>query len=210
MSNKGRVVVLEHPLIKHKLTLLRMKETEPWLFRQLVSEITYLMLYEATRDLKTRLIDIETPIATTKSEILDEETVVIPILRAGLGMLDGFTRLMPLARVGFIGLYRDENTLKPIEYYSKFPPLENRLIILADPMLATGGTVVAAIDMIKSRGGERIKFMSILSSPEGIERVQSEHEDVDIYTCAIDERLDENGYIVPGLGDCGDRLFWTT
>lgn len=206
----GKLTVLDHPLIRHKLTLLRLKDTEPWLFRHVVNEITYLMLYESTRDLRTKKIEIETPLQKTKSDMLDQEIIVVPILRAGLGMLDGLMKLMPMTKVGFIGLYRNEETLEPIEYYSKTPPLDKAEVFVADPMLATGGSVIAAIDLLKKKGARRIRFMCILAAPEGIKLLQETHPDVDIFAAGVDEGLNENGYIVPGIGDCGDRYFWTT
>jgi len=201
---------IKHPLIQHKLTLLRMKETEPWLFRQLVNEITYLMLYEGTRNLRTTLVKISTPLEETNAPILADEIVIVPILRAGVGMLDGFLRLMPMARVGFLGFRRNEDTLEPEEYYVKLPELNSESrVIIADPMLATGGTVIAAVDVIKKHGGRKIDIISLIASPEGIKNLNRKHPDVNIYTATIDRELDERGYIRPGLGDCGDRLFWT-
>ncbi|MDZ7412335.1 MAG: uracil phosphoribosyltransferase [candidate division KSB1 bacterium] len=205
----GAVVVTEHPLIRHKLGLVRMKQTEPWLFRQLVNEITYLMLYEATRNLRTRPIPIETPLASTTAEWLDDDVVVVPILRAGLGMLDGFLRLIPLAKVGFVGIYRDHESLEPVEYYCKVPELRKSQVYVLDPMLATGGSAVAAASSLKARGATSIRHLCLLAAPEGINALHAAHPDVEIYCAHIDERLDEQGYIVPGIGDCGDRLFWT-
>lgn len=203
------VVVVEHPLIKHKLGLVRMKQTEPWLFRELVNEITYLMLYEATRSLRTRTIDIETPLMPTTAEWLDDDVVVVPILRAGLGMLDGFLRLIPLAKVGFLGIYRDHDTLQPVEYYCKVPELARSQVFVLDPMLATGGSAVAAATALKARGARRIKHLCLLAAPEGIKVLHAAHPDVDVFCVNIDERLNDQGYIVPGVGDCGDRLYWT-
>lgn len=203
------VVVTEHPLIRHKLGLVRMKQTEPWLFRQLVSEITYLMLYEATRSLRTRPIPIETPLAATTAEWLDDDVVVVPILRAGLGMLEGFLRLIPLAKVGFVGIYRDHDSLQPVEYYCKVPELAGSQVYVLDPMLATGGSAVAAADALKARGATQIRHLCLLAAPEGIKALHAAHPDVDIYCAHIDEGLNEQGYILPGIGDCGDRLYWT-
>ncbi len=203
------VVVTEHPLIRHKLGLVRMKQTEPWLFRQLVNEITYLMLYEATRTLRTRPIAIETPLAPTTAEWLTDDVVVVPILRAGLGMLDGFLRLIPLAKVGFLGIYRDHHSLQPVEYYCKVPEMAQSQVFVLDPMLATGGSAVAAASALKARGARQIRHLCLLAAPEGIRTLHDAHPDVDIFCAQVDDRLDEQGYIVPGIGDCGDRLYWT-
>ncbi len=203
------VVVAQHPLIKHKLGLVRMKQTEPWLFRELVNEITYLMLYEATRGLRTRPIAIETPLMPTTADWLEDNVVVVPILRAGLGMLDGFLRLIPLAKVGFLGIYRDHETLQPVEYYCKVPELAGSQVFVLDPMLATGGSAVAAASALKARGATSIKLLCLLAAPEGINTLHAAHPDVDLFCANIDDGLNEQGYILPGIGDCGDRLYWT-
>jgi len=203
------VTVFDHPLIKHKLALIRDKETKHFLLRELVNELTYLMLYEATRGLKTKKKEVQTPLAKAEVDVLGEKLVIIPILRAGLGMLDGCLNLIPTARVGFVGLYRDEVSLDPVEYYFKTPPMSNSMVLVLDPMLATGGSVSAAIDGLKKSGAEEIIFMCILASPEGIEKLRENHPDVSIFCAHVDEKLDENGYIMPGMGDCGDRLYGT-
>lgn len=203
------VTVPDHPLIKHKLTFIRDRRTETWLFRQFVNELTYLMLFEATRDLRTREEDIETPLAPTRSEVLGEDIVVVPILRAGLGMLDGFLRLAPMSKVGFVGLYRDEETLEPVEYYCKTPDMSDAGVFVLDPMLATGGSVSEAVTALKRRGAQNIVFICLLAAPEGIAALEEAHPDVKIYCAAVDEGLNDDGYIVPGIGDCGDRLFNT-
>ena len=206
MSN---VTVIVHPLIKHKLALIRDKSTQHTLFRDLVNEITYLLLYEATRGLATDKKQIETPLAACDAELISENVVIVPILRAGLGMLDGCQSLIPTARVGFVGIYRDHETLKPEEYYFKVPPLEGARVLVVDPMLATGGSVTAAISKLKEKGAKNIDYICILASPEGIEKMRVRHDDVDIFCASIDDGLDEKGYIVPGMGDCGDRLYGT-
>ncbi|MEG1676543.1 MAG: uracil phosphoribosyltransferase [Clostridia bacterium] len=207
----GKVYIFDHPLIQHKLGLMRDKNTGAKEFRELLEEISMLMVYEVTRDLQTEEVDVETPICTTKARTLSGKKVgIIPILRAGLGMVDGVTKLMPAARIGHIGLYRDPDTLQPVEYYCKLPAdSENRQLLLLDPMLATGGSASAAISFIKQRNCHNIRLVNLIAAPEGIARVQKEHPDVNIYVAACDERLNENGYIVPGLGDAGDRLFGT-
>lgn len=205
----SRVIVYDHPLIKHKLTHLRDRNTRHPLFWRLINEITHLMLYEATRGLDTRPKHIATPLAPCDSEVLDTEMVLVPIMRAGLGMLEGCKDLIPTAKVGLIGLYRDEETLKPIEYYLKTPDMENAKVLVLDPMLATGGSIAAAISELKKKGAREINFMCIIASPEGIENLTSQHPDVDIFCAVKDTHLDENGYIIPGMGDCGDRLFGT-
>lgn len=205
----SKIVEVNHPLVRHKLTLARDKTTQSWLFRELIDEITYLMLYEATRDLQTKKVNIETPLAPCESDFLSDDVVVIPVLRAGLGMLHGFTRLMPQVKVGFIGLSRNEETLKPVEYYFKTPPLENAEVIVVDPMLATGGSISDAISAVKKKGATRVRFVCILAAPEGVAAMQKAHPDVDIYCAAIDDGLNEKGYIMPGIGDAGDRMFWT-
>lgn len=208
MSN---VTVFDHPLIQHKISILRSKNTTRKEFRELVDEITMFMCYEALRDLPLTEIEVETPITTTKCNMLAGDAVaVVPILRAGLGMVNGLLNMVPNAAVGHIGLYRDETTLEPHEYYCKLPPrIDERQIIVLDPMLATGGSAVAAINFIKAHGGKKIKFMCMIAAPEGLKALQEAHPDVDIYCAHMDECLNERGYIVPGLGDAGDRLFGT-
>ncbi len=207
----SRVVVIDHPLIKHKLSMIRDKETGSKDFRELVNEVAMLMAYEVTRDLPTEEVEVETPVAIAKCHRLTGEKVgIIPILRAGLGMVQGILNLYPTARVGHIGLYRDPETLKPVEYYCKLPSdLPERELIVVDPMLATGGSVVAAIDLVKRKGGVKIKLLSLIAAPEGIKVVQEAHPDVDIFTAAVDDHLNDHAYIIPGLGDAGDRLFGT-
>lgn len=207
MSN---VFPSQHPLVAHKLTLLRDLNTEPVKFREIITEIAALIIYEATLDLHLRSTEVRTPLAVTQGKLLEEEIGLVPILRAGLGMVEGVWKLMPSAEVWHIGLYRDEKTLKPIEYYNKLPiePTISVCLIL-DPMLATGGSAVATVNILKRWGVKKIKFIGILASPEGIENMQKNHPDVPIFIAAIDERLNEAGYIVPGLGDAGDRQFGT-
>ena len=205
------VHVYDHPLIQHKLSIIRDKNTGVKEFRELVSEIASLMCYEATRDLQTEIIDVETPIGPAKARHLaGKKLAVVPILRAGLGMVDGILELVPSAKVGHIGLFRDPETLDPVKYYCKMPnDIANRNVIVLDPMLATGGSASAAITFIKEYGCKSIKLMNLIGAPEGIARIQADHPDVDIYIAAVDERLNEHGYIVPGLGDAGDRIFGT-
>ena len=207
----GKVVVLDHPLIKHKLTFIRDKNTGAKEFRELVKEVSMLMAYEVTRDLYVEEVEIETPLAKTTSQVIAGKKLgLMPILRAGLGMVDGMLSILPAARVGHIGLYRDPETLKPVEYYCKLPQdIGERDLIVLDPMLATGGSATAAIQFLKDRGSNSIKLVCLIAAPEGIEKVQKAHPDVDIYLASIDEKLNENAYIVPGLGDAGDRLFGT-
>ena len=207
----GKVYVFDHPLIQHKTALIRKKETSTKDFRELVKEIAMLMAYEATRDLPLREVEIETPICSAKVKMLDgEDIAIVPILRAGLGMVDGMLALVPNAKVGNIGLFRDPETHKPVEYYCKLPnDIEKRQIFVVDPMLATGGSAAAAIDFVKARGGKSIIFMCLIAAPEGIEALREAHPDVDIFIAAKDERLNEHAYIVPGLGDAGDRIFGT-
>ncbi len=207
----GKVTVFDHPLIQHKLSIMREKDTSVKEFRELVSEVATLMCYEATRDLPLEEVEIETPVAKTKvKRIAGKKLAVVPILRAGLGMVDGMLTMVPNAKVGHIGLYRDPDTLLPVKYYCKMPKdIAERDVIIVDPMLATGGSATAAITFLKEYGCKHIKLMSIIGAPEGINKVQEEHPDVDIYVAAKDERLNEHGYIVPGLGDAGDRIFGT-
>lgn len=207
----GKIVVLDHPLIKHKLTFIRDKNTGSKEFRELVKEVSILMAYEVTRDLTLEEIEIETPVMKTKAQVISGKKLgLVPILRAGLGMVDGMLNLLPAAKVGHIGLYRDPETLKPVEYYCKLPQdIGERDLIVLDPMLATGGSAIAAIQFLKDKGSTSIKFVCLIAAPEGIEELQRIHPDVDIYVASIDERLNEHAYIVPGLGDAGDRLFGT-
>lgn len=203
--------IMDHPLIKHKITLLRDKNTGSKQFRELISEITMLMVYEATRDFPLKEVEVETPITKTKAQMISGRKVAfVPILRAGTGMVDGVLNLIPSAKVGHIGLYRDPETHTPVEYYCKLPSdISEREVIVIDPMLATGGSAIDAISQIKARGAKDIKFMCIIAAPEGIEALQKAHGDVQIYCGAKDDHLDENKYIVPGLGDAGDRIFGT-
>ena len=207
----GKVTIFDHPLIQHKTTIMRKVETSNKEFRESVEEITMLMCYEALRDLPLEEIEIETPIGKTKKNILaGRKIAIVPILRAGLGMVSGMLNLVPSAKVGHIGMYRDEETLIPHEYYCKLPPdICERLIVVVDPMLATGGSAIDAISQIKKYGGKNIKFLCLIAAPEGIEALKNAHGDVDIYCANVDDGLNENGYIVPGLGDAGDRIFGT-
>lgn len=207
----GKVYVFDHPLIQHKTALMRKTGTSVKEFRELAKEVAMLMGFEATRDLPLEEVEIETPICKTKMKMLKgEDIAIVPILRAGLGFVDGMLALVPNAKVGHIGLYRDPETHKPVEYYCKLPKdIEKRRIFVVDPMLATGGSAAAAIDFIKQRGGRDIVFMCLIAAPEGIEALQKAHPDVDIYIAAKDEKLNESAYIVPGLGDAGDRLYGT-
>ncbi|MGN8895750.1 uracil phosphoribosyltransferase [Flavonifractor sp. HCP28S3_F3] len=206
-----KVHILDHPLLQHKLTILRDETTGVKDFRQVVSEIATLMCYEATRDLPMEEVEIKTPITTAKFKtIAGKKLAIVPVLRAGLGMVDGILTLIPSAKVGHIGLYRDPDTLEPVEYYCKMPTdIADRDVIILDPMLATGGSASAAIQFIKNYEVKHIKLMNIIAAPEGIQRVQHDHPDVDIYCAALDEKLNDHGYIVPGLGDAGDRIFGT-
>ena len=205
------LTVVTHPLVQHKLTLMREKDTSTAVFRQLLREISQLLAYEVTRELDMTTKHIETPIQGMDAPVLaGKKLALISILRAGNGLLDGVLELIPLARVGFVGLYRDEKTLQPVQYYFKVPTeLEDRLVIAVDPMLATGNSSVAAIDLLKEAGAKNIRFLCLLAAPEGIARMKEAHPDVPIVTAAVDEKLNENGYIVPGLGDAGDRMFGT-
>lgn len=207
----SKVYVFDHPLIQHKLTYIRDKNTGTKEFRELVDEVATLMAFEITRDLPLQEIEIETPVTKAKTKVLSGKKIaLVPILRAGIGMVDGILKLIPAAKVGHIGLYRDPETLKPVEYYVKLPAdVQDRDFIVVDPMLATGGSAVEAINALKKRGGKNIKFMCLIAAPEGVEILQEAHPDVDIYIASLDERLNEHGYIVPGLGDAGDRLFGT-
>ena len=210
-DSMGKVVIMDHPLIQHKIGYIRRIDTGTKDFRQTISEIAMLICYEATRDLQLQDVEIETPICnTTVKELKGRKLCVVPILRAGLGMVDGMLALIPAAKVGHIGLYRDPETLKPVEYYCKMPAdISEREIFVVDPMLATGGSSVAAIQMLKDRGCTHIHFMCIIAAPEGLKAMQEAHPDVDIYVGALDEKLNDHGYIVPGLGDAGDRIFGT-
>lgn len=207
----SKVTEISHPLILHKLALIRDKSTGSKDFRELVDEVSMLMAYEVTRDIQVETVTIETPVCTTKCKMLaGKKVAIVPILRAGLGMVDSMLKLIPAAKVGHIGLYRDEETLQPVEYFCKLPQdIQDRDIIVTDPMLATGGSAIDAITLLKKRGAKYIRLMSLIAAPEGIRAVQAAHPDVDIYLAAIDECLNEHGYIVPGLGDAGDRLFGT-
>jgi len=207
----SRLFVVDHPLVAHKLSIMRNKKTGSKDFRELLEEIAMLMGYELTRDLPTEDIVIETPITKmTGKTIAGKKLAIVPILRAGLGMVDGLLSLIPVAKVGHIGLYRDPETHLPVEYYCKLPPdISERIVILVDPMLATGGSAVDALHMLKKRGCTNIRFMCLVAAPEGVRKVQQEHPDVDIYTAALDECLNDHAYIVPGRGDAGDRIFGT-
>jgi uracil phosphoribosyltransferase len=211
MKKYKNVTVMEHPLIQHKLTILRDKNTGVKEFRELVEELAMLMGYEVTRNLTLEETEIETPICKTKSKVIAGKKLgIVPILRAGLGMVDGMLRLIPAAKVGHVGLYRDPETLKPVEYYCKLPTdVAERDLIVLDPMLATGGSAAAAIAFLKEKGAKSIKLVNLIAAPEGIQTVADEHPDVEIYVAAVDEKLNEHAYIVPGLGDAGDRLFGT-
>ena len=204
-------MILDHPLVQHKVSLLRNKATGTKEFKELVSELATLLCYEATRDLPLEEVEIETPIAVAHTKVLSgRKLALVPILRAGMGMLDGMLTLLPAAKVGFIGLYRNEETLEPVEYYCKLPSdIAERDVIVLDPMLATGGSARDAITQIKKRGARSIKFIGIIAAPEGLKALHEAHPDVDIYVAALDEKLNEKGYIVPGLGDAGDRIFGT-
>ncbi len=204
-------MIVDHPLIQHKISLLRNKATGTKEFRDLVNEIAMLLCYEATRDLPTEEVEIETPVSVARTKVLaGRKLALVPILRAGMGMLDGMLTLIPAAKVGFIGLYRDESTLQPVEYFCKLPSdIEERDVLVLDPMLATGGSATDAISQIKKHGARHIKFICLIAAPEGIEALHTAHPDVDIYIASKDECLNENGYIVPGLGDAGDRIYGT-
>ena len=207
----GKIIVMDHPLIQHKLSILRDINTPSKEFRALISEIATLICYDATRDLPREEVDVETPICVTKAKVLaGKKVAVVPILRAGLGMVDGMLALLPSAKVGHIGLYRDPDTLQPVEYYCKLPAdIEQREVFVVDPMLATGGSAIDAIAQIKKRGPKHIKFLGIIAAPEGLKALSEAHPDVDIIVASLDEKLNDHGYIVPGLGDAGDRIFGT-
>lgn len=205
-----QVQVIDHPLIQHKVTLMRKKETGSKDFRNLLEEITMLMGYEITRDLPLEDIDVETPVAMMKGKQISGRKIgIVPVLRAGLGMVQGLLDLMPTAKVGHIGLYRDPKTLKPVEYYCKLPDVKNRDFIIVDPMLATGGSASAAISLLKEKRIQHIKLMCLVAAPQGVKKVNTDHPDVKIFVAALDDTLNEHGYIVPGLGDAGDRIFGT-
>ena len=204
-------VLVEHPCVQHKLAIMRNVETGHKKFRELATEITQFICYEALKNIEVREIEVQTPLALARCHTIDTDLVVVPILRAGVGMLEGILELVPSARVGFVGLYRDEETKQPVAYYDRFPPQTvNGTCIVIDPMLATGGSTAAAIDLIKQRGASKIIVICIVTCPEGLALVESEHADVTVYAAAIDDRLDDNKYIVPGLGDAGDHLFGTS
>lgn len=207
----SKLVICDHPLIQHKITLIRDKRTSTKDFRELVDEVATLMAYEITRELRLEAIEVETPVAKTQSNIIAGRMLgLIPILRAGLGMVEGIVKLIPGAKIGHVGLFRDPETLMPVEYYTKLPTdVQERELIVIDPMLATGGSAIAAIDVLKKRNCTQIKLMCLIAAPEGVKAVQEAHPDVDIYLAALDEKLDDHGYIIPGLGDAGDRLFGT-
>ena len=211
MAKTGKVMIFDHPLIQHKVSLMRDKNTASKEFRNLAREVAMLMTYEITRDLPTKDVDIETPICPATVRMLaGKKLAIVPILRAGLGFVDGMLEIIPGARVGHVGLYRDPETHEPVEYYCKLPEdIDKRKIIIVDPMLATGGSAVAAVDFVKARGAKDISLMFLIAAPEGIEALTKAHPDVDIYIAAKDEKLNENAYIVPGLGDAGDRIFGT-
>ena len=211
MNREGKVYVFDHPLIQHKVTMMRRKTTTTKEFRELAREVVTLMTFEATRDLPLKEVEIETPITTCTMKMLDgEDIAIVPILRAGLGFVDGMLDLVPNAKVGFVGLYRDPETHLPVEYYCKLPAdIDKREVFVVDPMLATGGSAAAAVDFIKARGADNINFLCLIAAPEGIEALQKAHPDVNIYIAAKDDHLNENAYIVPGLGDAGDRIFGT-
>ena len=211
MKEYKNVHILDHPLIRHKLAIIRDKNTNTKQFREIVGELATLMAYESFKDVPTQEIEVETPLEVTKQTVVKENSIaIVPILRAGLGMVDGILTLFPAAKVGHIGLYRDEETLEPQEYYCKLPVgIENKVVMVVDPMLATGGSACDAIKMLKKRGCKKIKLMSIIAAPVGVEKVAEEHPDVEIYVSTLDRCLNENGYIIPGLGDAGDRIFGT-
>ena len=210
--DKSKVHILDHPLIRHKVAIIRNKETDTKQFREIIKEIAMLMAYESFKDVPTQEIEVQTPLESVMQTIVKENSIaIVPILRAGLGMVDGILSLFPAAKVGHIGLYRNEETLEPEEYYCKLPVgIEEKVVMVVDPMLATGGSAVDAIKMLKKRGCKKIKLLSILAAPEGLEKVVNAHPDVDIFISTMDRCLNEHGYILPGLGDAGDRIFGTT
>jgi uracil phosphoribosyltransferase len=204
------LIIIDHPLVKRDLTLLRNKKTPSHQFRAILRRTASLMAYEVSRDLQTKEIEIHTPLEKTKGVAVDQQIVLVPILRAGLGLVGGFVEVMPNARVGHIGLFRDEETLKPVDYYFKVPRnLDRALVLLLDPMLATGGSAVAAVSFLKERGASTLRLVNLVSAPEGVKKVRKAHPDVVMYTCALDRELNNRGYILPGLGDAGDRMFGT-
>ena len=206
----SKLTVINHPLVAHKITMLRDENTSVKEFRELISEIALLMTYEVTKDLPLKPHKVKSPVAETEGSFIERQVALVPILRAGLGIVDALMQIIPAAKVGHIGLYRNRKTLKPVEYYCKLPTdVAQRQVIVLDPMLATGGSAAAAIDFIKERGANKIKLMCVIGAPEGVKTVQEAHPDVDIYLAALDEKLNDHGYIVPGLGDSGDRLFGT-
>lgn len=202
--------ILNHPLIEHKLAILRNRDTDNKLFRETLNELSYLIVYEITRDLALRPVRIQTPLAPCDAQQLAEQVLLVPILRAGLGMVEGILNLIPSAKVGHVGVYRDEDTIRPVEYYCKLPPgAETMRVFLLDPMLATGGSLIYTLGLLKAKGIRHITVVSVIAAPEGLDALHAAHPDVTIYTAMLDQRLNENGYILPGLGDCGDRLFGT-
>lgn len=207
----NNVHILDHPLIRHKVAIIRDKNTSTKQFREVISEIATLMAFEAFKDVPTQTIIVETPLETVEQTVVKENSIaIVPILRAGLGMVDGILTLFPAAKVGHIGMYRNEETLEPQEYYCKLPQgIEDKVVMLVDPMLATGGSAIDAITLLKKRGCKHIKFLAIIGAPEGVEKVHTAHPDVEIYVSTLDRQLNENGYILPGLGDAGDRIFGT-
>lgn len=211
MTQYENVHILDHPLIRHKVAIIRDKNTSTKQFREVISEIATLMAYEAFKEVPTQQIIVETPLETVEQTVVKENSIaIVPILRAGLGMVDGILTLFPAAKVGHIGMYRNEETLEPQEYYCKLPQgIEDKVVMLVDPMLATGGSAIDAITLLKKRGCKHIKFLAIIGAPEGVEKVHAAHPDVEVYVSTLDRQLNENGYILPGLGDAGDRIFGT-
>ena len=211
MKEYDNVHILDHPLIRHKVAIIRDKNTTTKQFREVIGEIATLMAFEAFKDVPTQTVTVETPLETVEQTVVKENSIaIVPILRAGLGMVDGILMLFPAAKVGHIGMYRNEETLEPQEYYCKLPQgIEDKVVMLVDPMLATGGSACDAIALLKKRGCKHIKFLAIIGAPEGVEKVHSEHPDVEVYVSTLDRQLNENGYILPGLGDAGDRIFGT-